>query len=186
MPSPPNCSGACDSWCAAGPRVESVRCVQGGRDWRGSAAAAPEVVPNGGCVSWSPVYARTAPVRVPRRVSVAFIHRFGSTRNSHPHFHGVVIDDGVFDAVAGGTIVRAATATSVCWCERLLAGNFGGDDQRQELAGSSPSTPTFQCRVKTSEQSLGACGSTPGPDPKPSPTVLRAGHRDSLKPPYKL
>jgi hypothetical protein len=41
--------------------------------------------------------------------AVAFIHRFGSTRNAHLHFHGVVIA-GVFDsAPTSGVIFRAAT-----------------------------------------------------------------------------
>ena len=37
---------------------------------------------------------------------------------------------------------------------------------RPLLAGSSPSTSTFQCREGAVEQPLRSCGSTPGPDPK--------------------
>ena len=41
--------------------------------------------------------------------AVAFIHRFGSTLNTHLHFHCVVID-GVFDAAAtGGVVFHAAS-----------------------------------------------------------------------------
>ena len=45
----------------------------------------------------------------PRLCAVAFIHRFGSTRNPHLHLHCVVIN-GVFDTTAAGDVVfHAAT-----------------------------------------------------------------------------
>jgi Putative transposase len=36
--------------------------------------------------------------------AVAFIHRFGSSLNEHVHFHVCVVD-GVFEQLAGGTVV---------------------------------------------------------------------------------
>ena len=40
--------------------------------------------------------------------AVAFIHRFGSTLNTHLPFHCVVID-GVFDSAADGVVFHAAS-----------------------------------------------------------------------------
>ena len=40
--------------------------------------------------------------------AVAFIHRFGSARNPHLHFHCVVLD-GVFDSAPGGVVFHPAT-----------------------------------------------------------------------------
>ena len=52
--------------------------------------------------------------------------------------------------------------------ERPLHGKPDDRADRPEMAGSSPSTLTFQSRVKTPEQSLGSSSPTPGPDPDES------------------
>jgi len=51
--------------------------------------------------------------------AVAFIHRFGSTRNSHLHFHCVIID-GMFDTTAAGELVTAVAGSSPS-CVRIRA-----------------------------------------------------------------
>jgi len=59
--------------------------------------------------------------------------------------------------------------------------NLAMDDERPLMAGSSPSTLTFQCRVKTWEQPLGACSYTPGPDPLLTSGVAGSGRRNPWK-----
>ena len=69
--------------------------------------------------------------------------------------------------------------------ERPLDGKSRDGVGRLLVAGSSPSTWTFQGQVTGMELQLGSRSSTPGPDPKLSAAVLRTGRRNRLKPPFK-